>query len=196
FVLVPSNFLPFGNGEIVTPRLENGSSEVIKLQQPFKFFGRTHNQTFVNNNGHLTFTEPLPDYIPLLNSGRDIIAPLWTQLDNRRGGTISCREDRSSAVLALVTAAIDRYFPNITFVATSAFVATWDSVPYQNGEGVSSNWCLSVNKCCPVKVFHAFCWYFEGGHIPSGFSLQHPSLFHPHQLWRHCRDRTNVAGEW
>ena len=47
FVLVPSNFLPFGNGEIVTPRLENGSSEVIKLQQPFKFFGRTHNQTFV-----------------------------------------------------------------------------------------------------------------------------------------------------
>uniref|UniRef100_A0A8C1EWS0 NIDO domain-containing protein n=1 Tax=Cyprinus carpio carpio TaxID=630221 RepID=A0A8C1EWS0_CYPCA len=122
---------------IVTPRLENGSSEAITLQLPFKFFGRTHNQTFVNNNGHLTFTEPLSDYIPLLNSGRDIIAPLWTQLDNRRGGTISCREDRSSAVLALVTAAIDRYFPNITFVATSAFVATWDSVPYQNGEGVT-----------------------------------------------------------
>uniref|UniRef100_A0A8C1TEU1 NIDO domain-containing protein n=1 Tax=Cyprinus carpio TaxID=7962 RepID=A0A8C1TEU1_CYPCA len=134
---LPANFLPFGNGEIVTPRLENGSSEAITLQLPFKFFGRTHNQTFVNNNGHLTFTEPLSDYIPLLNSGRDIIAPLWTQLDNRRGGTISCREDRSSAVLALVTAAIDRYFPNITFVATSAFVATWDSVPYQNGEGVT-----------------------------------------------------------
>uniref|UniRef100_A0A8C1TJ34 NIDO domain-containing protein n=1 Tax=Cyprinus carpio TaxID=7962 RepID=A0A8C1TJ34_CYPCA len=132
FPSVPANFLPFGNGEIVTPRLENGSSEAITLQLPFKFFGRTHNQTFVNNNGHLTFTEPLSDYIPLLNSGRDIIAPLWTQLDNRRGGTISCREDRSSAVLALVTAAIDRYFPNITFVATSAFVATWDSVPYQN----------------------------------------------------------------
>uniref|UniRef100_A0A9J7WY94 Uncharacterized protein n=1 Tax=Cyprinus carpio carpio TaxID=630221 RepID=A0A9J7WY94_CYPCA len=64
FVLVPANFLPFGNGEIVTPRLENGSSEAITLQLPFKFFGRTHNQTFVNNNGHLTFTEPLSDYIP------------------------------------------------------------------------------------------------------------------------------------
>uniref|UniRef100_A0A8C1UPS7 NIDO domain-containing protein n=1 Tax=Cyprinus carpio TaxID=7962 RepID=A0A8C1UPS7_CYPCA len=110
-------------------------------------------------NGHLTFTEPLPDYIPLLNSGRDIIAPLWTQLDNRRGGTISCREDRSSAVLALVTAAIDRYFPNITFVATSAFVATWDSVPYQNGEGVSSNWCLSVNKCFLLLVHCANAGY-------------------------------------
>lgn len=48
FVLVPANFLPFGNGEIVTPRLENGSSEAITLQQPFKFFGRTHNQIFVS----------------------------------------------------------------------------------------------------------------------------------------------------
>ncbi|KAK2885958.1 hypothetical protein Q8A67_016795 [Cirrhinus molitorella] len=135
---LPANFLPFGNGEIVTPRLENGSSGAITLQQPFKFFGRTHNQTFVNNDGHLTFTEPLSDFIPLLNSGRDIIAPLWTHLDNRRGGTISCREDTSSAVLAQVTAAVQRYFPNVTFAATSAFVATWDSVPYYNGRGVAT----------------------------------------------------------
>uniref|UniRef100_A0A671LFG4 NIDO domain-containing protein n=1 Tax=Sinocyclocheilus anshuiensis TaxID=1608454 RepID=A0A671LFG4_9TELE len=135
---LPANVLPFGNGERVTPRLDNGSSEAITLQQPFKFFGRTHNQTFVNNNGHLTFTEPLSDYIPLLNSERDIVAPLWTHLDNRRGGTISYREDTSTAVLELVTAAIDQYFPNITFAATSAFVATWDSVPYQSGGGVAT----------------------------------------------------------
>ncbi|XP_058618388.1 uncharacterized protein si:dkey-9l20.3 [Onychostoma macrolepis] len=133
---LPANFLPFGNGEIVTPRLENGSSEAITLQQPFKFFGRTHNQIFVNNNGHLTFSEPLSNYIPLVNYGMDIVAPLWTHLDNRRGGTISCREDTSSAVLAQLTAAIDRYHPDITFVATSAFVATWDSVPYHDGGGV------------------------------------------------------------
>ncbi len=93
----------------------------------------------MNNNGHLTFTEPLYDYIPLLNSGRDIIAPLWTHLDTRLGGTISYREDTSSAILALVTAAIDQYFPNITFAATSAFVVTWDSVPYHSGEGVRLN---------------------------------------------------------
>lgn len=48
FVLVPANFLPFGKGEIVTPRLDNGSSEAVTLQQPFKFFGRTHNQTIVS----------------------------------------------------------------------------------------------------------------------------------------------------
>lgn len=48
FFLVPVNFLPFGNGEIVTPRLDNGSSEAITLQQPLKYFGRTHNQAFVS----------------------------------------------------------------------------------------------------------------------------------------------------
>ncbi|ROL52181.1 Sushi, nidogen and EGF-like domain-containing protein 1, partial [Anabarilius grahami] len=135
---LPSNFLPFGNGERVTPRLDNGSSEAIILQQPFKYFGRTYSQIFVNNNGHLTFNEQLSVYIPLLNSGRDIIAPLWTHLDNRHGGTISYREDTSSAVLAQVNAALNQYFPNLPlpFNTTSAFVATWDSVPYSSGEGV------------------------------------------------------------
>uniref|UniRef100_A0A8C2FGF1 NIDO domain-containing protein n=1 Tax=Cyprinus carpio TaxID=7962 RepID=A0A8C2FGF1_CYPCA len=87
-------------------------------------------------NGFLTFTEPLSAYNPILDSARDIIAPLWTRLDNRRGGTISYREDTSNAVLAYVTAAVKQYFPNIPFAATSAFVATWDSVPYYNGGGV------------------------------------------------------------
>ena len=96
----------------------------------------------MNNDGLLTFTEQLSDNIPLLNCGRDFIAPLWTHLDNRRGGTISCREDTSSAVLAQVTAAVKQYFPNITFSASSAFVATWDNVPYSNGGGVRSNRCL------------------------------------------------------
>lgn len=90
----------------------------------------------MNNNGYLTFTEPLSAYNPVLDTARDIVAPLWTRLDNRRGGTVSYREDTSNAVLAQVTAAIKQYFPNIPFAATSAFVATWDSVPYHNGGGV------------------------------------------------------------
>ncbi|KAK9953845.1 hypothetical protein ABG768_015968 [Culter alburnus] len=135
---LPTNFLASGDGEIVNPTADDGSSDVIFLQQPFKYFGRTYNRIFVNNNGHLTFTEPLSAYNPSLDSGRDIIAPLWTRLDNRRGGTISYREDKSSAVLAQATAAVKRYFPSIPFAATSAFVATWDSVPYYNGGGVAT----------------------------------------------------------
>ncbi|XP_043081296.1 sushi, nidogen and EGF-like domain-containing protein 1 [Puntigrus tetrazona] len=133
---LPTNLLPSGNKDIVNPPAEDGSSGVIYLQQPFKYFGRTYNQIFVNNNGYLTFTEALTASRPFLDSARDIIAPLWTRLDNRHGGTISYREDTSSAVLAQVTADVKQYFPNIPFAATSAFVATWDSVPYYNGGGV------------------------------------------------------------
>ncbi|XP_048035823.1 sushi, nidogen and EGF-like domain-containing protein 1 [Megalobrama amblycephala] len=133
---LPTMFLSLEDGKILNSFAENGSSEAIFLQQPFKYFERTYSQIFVNNNGHLTFTEPLSAYIPLMDSGRDIIAPLWTRLDNRHGGTISYKEDTSSAVLTQVTAAVKRYFPSIPFAATSAFVATWDSVPYYNGGGV------------------------------------------------------------
>jgi len=90
----------------------------------------------VNNNGQITFTEPLYAYSPLLKSEIDIIAPLWTDLDNRHEGTISYRVDTSSAVLAQVTAAVKEYSPNITFAATCAFIATWDRVPYYRGGGV------------------------------------------------------------
>uniref|UniRef100_A0A673H3F0 NIDO domain-containing protein n=1 Tax=Sinocyclocheilus rhinocerous TaxID=307959 RepID=A0A673H3F0_9TELE len=111
-----ANFLPFGDGDIVNPISDEGSSEAIYLQQSFKYFGRTYNQIYVNNN--------------------DIIAGLWTDLDNRNGGTISYREDTSSAVLAQVTQAANQYFPNVPFTTTSAFVATWDSVPYISGGGM------------------------------------------------------------
>ncbi len=90
----------------------------------------------MNNNGYLTFTEPLSANNPILDSGKDIIAPFWTRLDNRRGGSISYREDTSTNVLAQVTTAVKQYFPTIPFDATSVFVATWDSVPYYNGGGV------------------------------------------------------------
>uniref|UniRef100_A0A8C1I0P8 Uncharacterized protein n=1 Tax=Cyprinus carpio carpio TaxID=630221 RepID=A0A8C1I0P8_CYPCA len=187
---LPSNFIPFGNGEIVTPRLENGSSGAITLHQPFKFFGRTHNQTFVNNNGHLTFTEPLPDYIPVLNSGRDIVAPFWTQLDNLHGGTISYREDTSSSVLVLVTAAVNQYFPNLPlpFIATSVFVATWDNVPYSSGEGVVTFQVVLISN-----VDHSFI-LFNYGNIAE--TRQRWLAFYDTVDFANSNSNVNVKGRW
>uniref|UniRef100_A0A8C2CCY9 NIDO domain-containing protein n=1 Tax=Cyprinus carpio TaxID=7962 RepID=A0A8C2CCY9_CYPCA len=187
---VPANFIPFGNGEIVTPRLENGSSGAITLHQPFKFFGRTHNQTFVNNNGHLTFTEPLPDYIPVLNSGRDIVAPFWTQLDNLHGGTISYREDTSSSVLVLVTAAVNQYFPNLPlpFIATSVFVATWDNVPYSSGEGVVTFQVVLISN-----VDHSFI-LFNYGNIAE--TRQRWLAFYDTVDFANSNSNVNVKGRW
>ncbi|TRY95182.1 hypothetical protein DNTS_022841 [Danionella cerebrum] len=133
---LPANFLPLGNGERVTPRLDNGSSEAITLEQPFKYFGRPHNQTYVSNNGLLTFTSPISECNPILHSGKDLIAPLWTHLDNTKGGTISYREETNITVLAQITAAVKA---NLTSsAASSAFVVTWDSVPYYSGRGVAT----------------------------------------------------------
>ncbi|KAI2650042.1 Alpha-tectorin [Labeo rohita] len=177
---LPVNFLPFGNEETVTPRLEDGSSEAITLQRPLKFFRRTHHQIFVNNNGYLTFTEPLSAYVPILNSGRDIIAPLWTRLDNRQGGTISYREDTSSAVLAQVTAAVQQYFPNIPFAATSAFVATWDSVPYYSGGGVATFQVVLVSS-----VHRSF------------ILINYGDIAETEQIWQVSEDSNiNVNGRW
>ncbi len=136
----------------------------------------------MNNNGHLTFTEPLSAFVPYLNAGIDIIAPLWTDLFNVNGGTISYREDTSSAVLAQVTQAVNQYFPNVPFTATSAFVATWDSVPYITGGGVRPHLFFLMNALFLFSVLNVvnrlllllFCFvlFFEGGYFPSGFSLQ------------------------
>lgn len=47
FFLVPQSFLPYGNGDIVNPVSDDGSSEAITLHQHFKYFGRIYNQIFV-----------------------------------------------------------------------------------------------------------------------------------------------------
>ncbi len=46
---MPANFLPFGNGDIVNPISDDGSSEAIYLQQSFKYFGHTYNQIYVSS---------------------------------------------------------------------------------------------------------------------------------------------------
>ncbi len=69
---MPSNFLASGDGEIVNPPAEDGSSDVIFLQQPFKFFGRTYNQIFVS----ITFLTPFKlqvIYIHIVSSEFPII---------------------------------------------------------------------------------------------------------------------------
>jgi len=56
----------------------------------------------INNNGYLTFDWPLHSYIPYQfpgYGGRDIIAPFWTDIDNRGNGVISYRQYTSGSVL-------------------------------------------------------------------------------------------------
>ncbi|XDV44104.1 hypothetical protein PO909_012443 [Leuciscus waleckii] len=131
----PGIFYPFGSaaGDTRNAAVDDGSSSVIPLLSPFLFFGRTHQQIYVNNNGHLTFNQPSDQYIPYpfpANGGPDIIAGLWTDLDNHARGVVSYHQYTSGSVLTRATQDINNHFPNLIFSASWVFVATWDKVPY------------------------------------------------------------------
>ncbi|XP_053722445.1 IgGFc-binding protein-like [Synchiropus splendidus] len=65
-----------------------------------------------------------------MHSTRDIVAPLWTDLDNRRTGRITYAQYSSGTVLQRATNDIRLYFPQPTFDAQMVFVATWYQVAY------------------------------------------------------------------
>nr|XP_046234028.1 IgGFc-binding protein [Scatophagus argus] len=112
---------------------DDGSSPRITLQRNFVFFGRTYNQIYVNHNGHLTFDTSWSSYVPQmfpLHGSRDIIAPFWTDLDNRGNGQIYYNQYTSGSVLQQATHDINQYFPGLNFNANWVFVATWYEVAY------------------------------------------------------------------
>ncbi len=87
----------------------------------------------VNNNGYLTFNQPSSQFVPYpfpAYGSQDIIAGLWTDLDNRVKGVVSYRQYSSGNVLTRATQDINTYFPNLTFTASWVFVATWEKVAY------------------------------------------------------------------
>lgn len=87
----------------------------------------------VNNNGYLTFNQASNEYVPYsfpTYGSQDIIAGLWTDLDNRVKGVVSYRQYSSGNVLTRATQDINTHFPNVTFTASWVFVATWNKVAY------------------------------------------------------------------
>ncbi|XP_077065364.1 alpha-tectorin-like isoform X1 [Siphateles boraxobius] len=139
---IRSQFYPFGHGDSVNGRIDDGSSSVINLQQPFIFFGQTYNQIYVNNNGHLTFDGEWYSYSPYqfpAYGGKDLIAPFWTDIDNRWNGVISYQQYTSGSVLTQATQDINQYFSDLTFSASWVFVATWDRVAYYSNSGTETS---------------------------------------------------------
>ncbi|KAF6732048.1 Alpha-tectorin, partial [Oryzias melastigma] len=113
--------------------IDDGSSPPITLQRSFVYFGRAYDKIYVNHNGHLTFNSPYSSYSPErfpLNGPIDIIAPFWTDLDNREMGKILYNQYTSGRVLQKATQDINTYFPNLNFKAEWVFVATWNEVAY------------------------------------------------------------------
>uniref|UniRef100_A0A3Q2PE56 NIDO domain-containing protein n=1 Tax=Fundulus heteroclitus TaxID=8078 RepID=A0A3Q2PE56_FUNHE len=129
---------PYQNVGTTSPRDDDGSAPRITLQESFNFFGQNYSQIFLNNNGDLTFDAPWSSYIPEQfprHGGRDIIAPFWTDLDNRVNGDIRYVQYSNGPVLQQVSNDINVYFPDLSFHANWVFIATWENVAYFNENG-------------------------------------------------------------
>ncbi|XP_059386334.1 sushi, nidogen and EGF-like domain-containing protein 1 [Carassius carassius] len=130
-------FYPFGSaaGDTINAAVDDGSSSVIPLSNPFLFFGRTYQQIYVNNNGYLTFNQPSSQFVPYsfpASRSQDVIAGLWTDLDNRLRGVVSYQQYTSGNVLTRATQDINTHFSNLYLNSSWVFVATWNKVAYFN----------------------------------------------------------------
>jgi len=70
------------------PANDDGSTGLINLGFSANFFGTTYTQAYVNNNGNITFSNPLSTFTPFGLTGGGvppIIAPFFADVDTRNG---------------------------------------------------------------------------------------------------------------
>jgi hypothetical protein len=70
------------------PANDDGSTGLVNLGFSFNFFGTTYTQTYVNNNGNITFANPLGTFTPFAitgPTGNPLIAPFFADVDTRSG---------------------------------------------------------------------------------------------------------------
>ena len=69
------------------PANDDGSTGLINLGFTANFFGTNYTQAYINNNGNITFVNPLGTYTPfgITGSTTPIIAPYFADVDTRQG---------------------------------------------------------------------------------------------------------------
>ncbi|NXM97628.1 TECTA protein, partial [Sylvia borin] len=156
---------PYGphQGDETNPKHDDGTSEEISLSVPFTFYGKTYQTVFVNNNGVISFDEPVrqytPDPFPLVD-GHPFVAPYWADVDNVLGGDIFYRQTTDLALLENISQDINQYFPKKTFTATWALVVTWDRVAYYGSTSEKGNTFQAV-LTTDSKMFYTIFNYWD-----------------------------------
>ncbi|XP_058262582.1 uncharacterized protein LOC131363755 isoform X2 [Hemibagrus wyckioides] len=112
--------------------LSDGQYETIQLQQPFKYAGKTYTQFYLSMDGYVAFFVPnINDEVPSRYLGKDVIAPLWTDLDADSGGRWTYEQATSGPLIDQANQEISRTFSYVSFSASWVFVATWENVPLE-----------------------------------------------------------------
>jgi hypothetical protein len=79
---------PFALPGALSPS-DDQSSAAVDIGFPINFFGVTHTQLFVNNNGNVTLGAPFGPFlpVPLAGTQQAIIAPFFADVDTRAAGS-------------------------------------------------------------------------------------------------------------
>ncbi|CCI29161.1 Outer membrane autotransporter barrel domain protein (fragment) [Microcystis aeruginosa PCC 9809] len=96
------------------PRNDDESTGLVNIGFNINFFGVSSSQLYVNNNGTVTFTDPLSEFTPFGLAGvtTQIIAPFFADVDTR---------DPGSAEVTYGTGTVG---------GRNAFTVNWDDVGY------------------------------------------------------------------
>jgi len=95
FAVPNVQFAPPGSGAVVMAAGDDNASSWLEFSDDpgvdftLQFFGNNYDRFYVNNNGVVTFTAPLPDkfYIPAgFPQSVPLLAPFWADVDTRIGG--------------------------------------------------------------------------------------------------------------
>lgn len=86
--LAAAQILPGFDAESI-PANDDGSADAAALGFEVNFFGQRFDEVFVNNNGNVTFDQPLSSFTPfdLTSTNTPIIAPFFADVDTRGAGS-------------------------------------------------------------------------------------------------------------
>ena len=103
------------------PANDDGSTDAVTLPFEVNYFGTKYSSAYVNNNGNVTFTQPLNTFspFPLLDAKTPIIAPFFADAETR--GT-------TPVPSGVVT------YGNITYDGQKAFCVNWRNIGYFDEE--------------------------------------------------------------
>ena len=78
---------PDGTYTLAMQPNDDGSSPLINIPFDFCFYGQTYTSFYINNNGNITFVNPMATFSATAfpSAGPLIIAPFWADVDTRMG---------------------------------------------------------------------------------------------------------------
>lgn len=127
-------------GEVALSPNDDQSSSLLNLPFSVNFFGQVYDSFYVNNNGNITFRNPVgtytPDAFPVSN--QPMIAPWWADVDTSPTSDSSDGGDNGGTgelplTAAVVTPSTPYAGPNNVYVGSpnaQTLVVTWDQVGY------------------------------------------------------------------